>query len=212
MEFGNSFVREGFASRAKVSDPMRRTLKLTKSDHPFGKLFFVWNIEGSTVVRNLLLLAILLAVVAGVMQPFWPREVHVGVRYVTLTAALGLLGFTVFRFVLFFVLYAFGVDCWIFPNLWSDTAGFRDSFKPLYSFHVSGAKEPSRIVAIGILLWIGYLVATHSTDYDEYIASHRTFVEDLYAGTLLSDTSQTSKELIDVITLEKEIEELEKQL
>jgi len=170
-------------------------------------------------MRNLLLMVIVLAFFGLVLFPVWPQNAKVGVWYVSMTLLLVLLGFIITRLVLFFVLYAVGVDFWILPNFFADDAGFWDSFKPLYSFHASVQNIRDsyqyRLAVIICMVSCAYWVYTQPTEFDEFVASQRAFVDELYEGTLLSDKSQKEKEQIDKVvpdfaTVQRELDELEK--
>lgn len=218
---GKALLREGFTLKADLLDPKRRTLRPSNNNPKTfdDQSFYVWNFEGSTGMRNLLLAAIVLAFFGLVLFPVWPQNAKVGVWYVSMTLLLVLLGFIFTRLILFIWLYAFGIDFWILPNFFADDAGFWDSFKPLYSFHFSlqTLRETVlyRLAALAILISIGVWVYTQPTEFDEFVASQRAFVDELYEGTLLSDKSQKDKEQIDKVvpdmaTVQKELDELER--
>jgi translocation protein SEC62 len=220
-EVGNALLRENLVLKAGIQDKAKKILRINgQNPKQFDEnAFLVWNFEASTGMRNLLLLVIVLAFFGLVLFPVWPQSAKVGVWYISMTLLLVLLGFIIIRLVLFLVLYAVGIDFWILPNFFADDLGILESFRPTYSFNASwsNAKETwySRAAVVAFLAGTAYWVSTQPTDFDEFVASQRSFVEELYEGTLLADKSQKEKEQIDkavpdMATLQKEIEDLEK--
>lgn len=90
---------------------------------------------------------------------------------------------------------------------------FVESFQPYMSFEKSEDSRESliyRIAVVGLIVGFGYWVYTQPTELDEMLVIQRKFVEDLYAGNLLSDTSQEAKKDIDRII--PDLEELQRAL
>lgn len=91
-----------------------------------------------------------------------------------------------------------GYECWFLPNLFDETLSFGDSFKPLYSFEKTPAGQlPYRIGVAVAFFSFCYWAITQPSEFDGFVASQGDFLKDLYAGTLLSDTSQEEKDNID---------------
>jgi len=219
---GNALLREDLVVKAELHDRQKKTLRSARSNPKSFEpdAFLVWKFEGSTGMRNFLLMAIVVAFFGLVLFPVWPQGAKVGVWYVSMTLLLVLLGFIFSRIIVFCLFYAIGIDFWILPNFFADDAGFWDSFKPMYSFDASvqNIREtwPYRLTAFLGLLFVTYWVVTQPTEFDEFVASQRAFVDELYEGTLLADKSQKDKEQIDKVvpdlaTVQKELDELEKQ-
>lgn len=220
-DFGNALLREGLVMKAEVYDNKKQILRPTaQAPKEFDeKAFLVWTFEGSTGMRNLLLIAIVMAFFGLVLFPVWPQSAKVGVWYVSMTLLLVLLGFICIRLVLFLVLYAVGMDFWILPNFFADDLSIVESFRPLYSFSFSmedvSRTWPYRVAVILAIASSVFWFMTQPTEFDEFVASQRAFVDELYEGTLLSDKSQKEKEQIDKVvpdleSLEAELEELER--
>jgi len=219
---GNALLREDLVMKAEILDQKKKMLRPAHQNPKAFEgddSFLVWNFEGSTGMRNLLLIIIVLAFFGLVLFPVWPQNAKVGVWYVSMTLLLVLLGFITVRLVLFFILYAVGIDFWILPNFFADDAGFWDSFRPVYSFHFSlqNIKDSwqYRLAVVACVGAIVYWVYTQPTEFDEFVASQRAFVDELYEGTLLADKSQKEKEQIDKVipdyeTVQRELDELEK--
>lgn len=227
QQVGSALLKLKLVVKADTLDGKKRMLRACNAQdvHFDEKYFYVWNFEGSTGMRNLLLVVIVLAFFGLVLFPVWPQQAKVGVWYVSMTLLLALFGFICVRFVLFLFLYALGMDFWVLPNFFADDLGIVESFRPLYSFHLSkqNLKDtwPYRLAMCGLVVSLVYWIATQPTEFDEFVAQQRQFVDELYEGTLLSDKSQKEKDQIDRLTggssgaipnvadVQRELEELE---
>lgn len=67
-----------------------------------------------------------------------------------------------------------------------------------------------RVAVVGGILAFSYWVYTQPTELDELIGIQKKFVEDLYAGNLLSDESHKTENDIDRVI--PNLEEIERQL
>ena len=84
------------------------------------------------------------------------------------------------------------------PNLFDESLGFFDSFKPFYSFEAAKPGQlPYRIGVFVAFFSFCYWAVTQPSEFDGFRAAQGDFIKDLYAGTLLSDMSQEDKENID---------------
>lgn len=219
LEFARALLKEGLVVKAEQLDAKKKTLRMSQDQEFDEKAFLVWKFEGSTRMRNLLLGVIVASFFGLVLFPVWPQSAKVGVWYLSMTLLLVLTGFILLRVLLFFALYGMGIDFWILPNFFADDLGFFESFRPVYtvSFGVEEIKKswPYRVAVVACLAAAAYWVLTQPTEFDEFVASQRAFVDELYEGTLLSDKSQKEKEKIDKLvptaeSVEQELEELER--
>lgn len=227
-QFASALIKTKLVVKADMLDPKKKTLRPSASAASVEfdeKCFYVWSFEGSTGMRNLLLVVIVLAFFGLVLFPVWPQQAKVGVWYVSMTLLLVLFGFIVLRLVLFLVLFAVGVDFWVLPNFFADDLGVVESFRPAYTFacSVENIKQTFvyRLAVVGLLCSAAVWVYTQPTEFDEFMAQQRQFVDELYEGTLLSDKSQRDKDQIDRLTggahaaipaaeqVQKELDELE---
>jgi translocation protein SEC62 len=140
---------------------------------------------------------LVLTVLAVVLFPVWPTALKIGVWYVAVTLLLALLGLLFVRYSLALVAWVAGWELWLFPRLFDDTAGFRDSFRPV----VSAARAPSAgahpWLRVGMLLALVAFVAWASQapqEVEAFVATQRQLVDDLYSGALLADVSATAEE------------------
>jgi translocation protein SEC62 len=105
-----------------------------------------------------------------------------------------------------------GFDCWFLPNLFDESLGFVDSFKPVYSFEKTKDGQFMYRIGVGVAFFgFCYWAVTQPSEFDGYVQAQGDFIKDLYAGTLLSDVSQTDKENIDKPKMES-LEDLLKNL
>ena len=57
----------------------------------------------------------------------------------------------------------------------------------------------ARIGTFVVVLCLGYWMYIQPTEFDEYVSGTTAFMDDLYSGNLLSDTSQNAKDNVDTI-------------
>ena len=105
-----------------------------------------------------------------------------------------------------------GYDCWFLPNLFDEALGFVDSFKPVITFEKTKDGQLMYRLGVGVAFFgFCYWAVTQPSEFDGYVQAQGDFIKDLYAGTLLSDVSQTDKENIDKPRMES-LEDLLKNL
>ncbi len=213
-EVGKSLLRDGLVYRADKDDAKTRTLRPSESQDFDSSGFYVWRFDGSTTKKKMLLGAIVMGLLVAVTMPIWPERIRICVWYASVTAFSTMLGVCLARFVLFFVLYAVGVDFWILPNLLVDESQLHTVFRPLFSVSFSGTTSwPYRAAAATCVLATALWIAAQPTEFDEFVASNRAFMNDLYDGSLLAETSQKKKDMIDAVfsaeSLERELYEIE---
>jgi translocation protein SEC62 len=130
--------------------------------------------------------------------PIWPTFLKVFVWYMSVTLLIFIFFLITIRALAFLFIWILGYDFWFLPNLFDETLSFVDSFKPIYSFEATRAGQlPYRIGVFVAFFSFCYWAITQPSEFDGFVAAQGDFLKDLYAGTLLSDTSQESKENID---------------
>lgn len=152
---------------------------------------YVWIYENSSR-QKLYLLLIIAIVLFLTLYPVWPAIVRVGVWYLSVTLLLAILGTTVVQLTVFSLFWLLGYSFWILPNLWADDVPIMELFKPLYTFAKSegGGKWYLRLAFVGLVLGAGWWASQQPTsEWEELLAQQKKLVDDLYAGTLLSDGS-----------------------
>ncbi len=83
----------------------------------------------TTESKKLLTFGIIGGIIFLVLMPVWPLTLKIIVFYISLYTLIFLLGLIVLRFIIFTLCAIFGLNVWIFPNLFLDE-GFFGSFKP----------------------------------------------------------------------------------
>ena len=162
--------------------------------------FYVWDYEGDKTWTYIMLGVMLAVVFAVCLFPVWPHSLRVGAWYVSVTLLLFMLGFTIVRTVVFILSWLCGYSIWILPNVFDDDLSVSDSFKPLISMEQSSPGQSlTRVAVLGALAAMCYWVYTQPTEFDTFVGMQRQFVDDLYSGTLLSDTSQEHKDTLDEV-------------
>jgi len=105
-----------------------------------------------------------------------------------------------------------GYDFWFLPNLFDESLGFVESFKPVISFEKTKDGQLMYRLGVGVAFFgFCWWAVTQPSEFDGYVKAQGDFIKDLYAGTLLSDVSQTDKENIDKPKMES-LEDLLKTL
>lgn len=130
--------------------------------------------------------------------PIWPQFLRVFVWYMSVTLLLFIFGLVIGRASLFFLIWMLGYEFWFLPNLFDESLGFVDSFKPLYSFESTKAGQLPYRIGVGVAVFsFCWWAVTQPSEFDGFVSAQGDFLKDLYAGTLLSDVSQADKENID---------------
>ena len=123
--------------------------------------------------------------------PIWPNILKLVLWYISCTALIAIVLTIFVRWFLFLFVWVFGYEFWVLPNLFDEERTVVDSFKPLYSFEpTSPGQLWWRIAVAGGFVAFIYWAYTQPTEVDAFMKSNRQFVDDLYEGNLLSDTSQ----------------------
>jgi len=96
------------------------------------------------------------------------------------------------------MIWILGFDFWFLPNLFDESLGFVESFKPLYSLErTKGGQLPYRIgIAVAFFSFCWWAV-TQPSDFDRFVGGQKDFIKDIYTGRLITDMSQKDKENID---------------
>mmetsp|Transcript_28685 Transcript_28685/g.64078 ORF Transcript_28685/g.64078 Transcript_28685/m.64078 type:complete len:204 (-) Transcript_28685:295-906(-) len=130
--------------------------------------------------------------------PIWPDFLKIALWYLACTALVLILLTVIVRWFMFLFVWIFGYEFWILPNLFDEERSVVDSFKPLHSFEKTAPGQLWwRIGVLASFIWIGYWAYSQPTEFDDFLNSNKQFVDDLYDGSLLSDTSQWSRENMD---------------
>lgn len=144
--------------------------------------------------------------------PIWPNFLKVFSWYMSVSFLIFIFFLITFRGLLFMFVWILGFDLWFLPNLFDESLGFVDSFKPLISCEkTKGGQLPYRLGVAVAFFGFCWWAVTQPSEFDGYVQAQNDFIKDLYAGTLLSDTSHADKENIDKPKMES-LEDLLKSL
>jgi len=160
--------------------------------------YFTWIYEGDKSFSHVLTTILIAGFLFCVCFPIWPNFLKTFVWYMSVSLLIFIFFLVVVRALLFLFVWILGFDCWFLPNLFDESLGFVDSFKPVVSFEKTKAGQLYyRIgVAIGFFSFCWWAV-TQPSEFDGFVSAQGDFIKDLYAGRLLTDMSQKDKEDID---------------
>eukprot|EP00823_Brevimastigomonas_motovehiculus_P005791 TRINITY_DN4376_c0_g1_i1.p1 TRINITY_DN4376_c0_g1~~TRINITY_DN4376_c0_g1_i1.p1 ORF type:complete len:430 (-),score=98.26 TRINITY_DN4376_c0_g1_i1:20-1309(-) len=137
VALASALLENGFFIRAlrlkrdpDIDDYTRLKVNPSQSFELEGTFF--WRLEPSR--RHLYIQSILLVIFALVICLFkvWPLWMKIALYWISLTCLVALSSILVIRLVLFSVLWSIGFrGVWLFPNLFSDTMSFVETFTPL---------------------------------------------------------------------------------
>jgi len=159
---------------------------------------FVWLYEGDKTMSHLMTTGLIVGFLCCVCFPIWPSFLRVFVWYLSVTLLLFILGLVSLRSFIFLCVWLVGYEFWVLPNLFDESLGFVDSFKPVVSWERTKPGQLPYRIAVGVGFFsFCYWAVTQPSEFDGMVAAQQDFLKDLYAGTLLSDMSQKDKENID---------------
>lgn len=94
----------------------------------------MWNTPKPRGKLALFLFIGFIVAIAFMLFHLWPLWLKIGIWYFSFYTLVVLMGFILLRLIVWLVLFHFGVDFWILPNFFVDSAEIMDSFRPLLSF------------------------------------------------------------------------------
>mmetsp|Transcript_23139 Transcript_23139/g.91804 ORF Transcript_23139/g.91804 Transcript_23139/m.91804 type:complete len:258 (+) Transcript_23139:26-799(+) len=193
-----SLLRAGYIHRATRTGRGQLEFCDTQKWDPSGH--YVWDFEGSRGLSHLLTGLLIVGMLTVTCFPIWPHFLKVYLWYCSVTLLIFMISFISLRTLLFLNLWILGYEFWIFPNLFDESLSVIDSFKPAFSFDNGAPGQRyyrSALVAAAIAFFV--YCYNQPTDFDSFIAAQKDFVNDLYEGKLIADTSQQAKDDIDKI-------------
>jgi len=160
--------------------------------------YFTWIYEGDKTFSHLMTAGLVIGFLFCVCFPIWPTFLRVFVWYLSVTLLLFIFFLVTFRALLFLMVWILGWELWFLPNLFDESLGFVDSFKPLISSEPTKPGQLPYRLGVGVAFFsFCYWAVTQPSEFDGFVSAQGDFLKDLYAGTLLSDMSQEEKENID---------------
>ncbi|CAJ1943020.1 unnamed protein product [Cylindrotheca closterium] len=160
--------------------------------------YFTWIYEGDMTQSHMMTAALVIGFLCCVCFPIWPSFLRVFVWYLSVSFLLFIFLLITIRALLFLFVWMVGWEFWFLPNLFDESLGFTDSFKPVISCEPTLPGQLPYRLGVGIAFFsFCYWAVTQPSEFDGFVAAQGDFLKDLYAGTLLSDMSQEDKENID---------------
>jgi translocation protein SEC62 len=124
------------------------------------KMFYVLDIHRSKRSVYMWLTLVVVGILMYCLFPVWPVEVKIGVWWICYILLNLMVGIIVIRLVVYAFMYVFGVDFWVFPNLFDEKLGVLESFVPFVSFAKRTESMITLIVRACIFGFIAYLCWT----------------------------------------------------
>lgn len=160
--------------------------------------YFTWLYDGDKTMSHLMTAGLVLGFLFCVCFPIWPSFLRVFVWYMSVTLLLFIFFLVTSRAVLFLMVWIVGWECWFLPNLFDESLGFAESFKPVISCDATKPGQLPYRIGVGVAFFsFCYWAITQPSEFDGFVSAQGDFLKDLYAGTLLSDMSQEEKDNID---------------
>lgn len=94
------------------------------------KGFYGFEIYKSQTKMTVLAIVLAVSIIAIILFPLWPYTVKLGIFNILFYFSASMLAMIAVRLVLYIMLFPFGIDFWIFPNLFDDDASIIESFLP----------------------------------------------------------------------------------
>lgn len=160
--------------------------------------YFTWIYEGDMTQSHMMTAALVIGFLLCVCFPIWPSFLRVFVWYLSVSFLLFIFLLISVRALLFLFVWMVGWEFWFLPNLFDESLGFADSFKPVISCEATLPGQLPYRLGVGIAFFsFCYWAVTQPSEFDGFVSAQGDFLKDLYAGTLLSDMSQEDKDNID---------------
>lgn len=130
--------------------------------------FYILVYERNKKLQYVMLLGLILIVLVCCMFPVWPLKLKLSLWYLSVVLMTFVTMIIIGRLIAFVFFWFFGVDYWIFPNLFDEDCNVVESFYPVYSWVYRGDTWMIFIARLftAVLLTIGIhqLGRTHSVD------------------------------------------------
>mmetsp|Transcript_34332 Transcript_34332/g.33950 ORF Transcript_34332/g.33950 Transcript_34332/m.33950 type:complete len:244 (+) Transcript_34332:32-763(+) len=136
MELGDIFINNGLLkSFDRVKEEPQKykyPKKLVQAQFPMKeKGFYAFDIFKPQNKTAYLSIGLAVAVIAIILFPLWPYTVKLWIFSFLFYFSAIMLGLIFVRLLIFLLLFLFGIDFWIFPNMLDDDIAILDSFLPL---------------------------------------------------------------------------------
>lgn len=155
-------------------------------------LRFVWDYTGSNAKLIFWLTLLVLGGIGILLFPLWPYAMKRGAQLLSMTLLVIMVGTMILRLVIYGLAWIVGYELWVLPNLFDDN---KTLYWPLYSVEKSGPGQGLyRVGALAALALLGYYIYTQPTEFEQFVGAQRSFIADLYSGSLIGDINQAGKD------------------
>ena len=138
LGFITRVVDQAFKTKAEEVEPKKKSwpsrVGLADIQQFDSKGFYMIKYQEDGSLRHFLLGLVIVLTICMFMFPAWPLMLKIAAVHVLVALSTSLLALSVVRLILFVIVWCFGADFWLFPNLNDEYLGIIDSFKPVYSF------------------------------------------------------------------------------
>lgn len=149
-DFIHSFIEKGFFYRAQYK-PIKginekdengvykrpkwpKRLAMTSKQNFDKTSFYILVYERNKKLQYAMLIGLIIIVLICCMFPVWPLKLKLSLWFISVVLMTLISAIIVGRLVSFFFFWFFGVDYWIFPNLFDEDCNVIESFYPLHSW------------------------------------------------------------------------------
>lgn len=207
-------IQNDYFHRSEKVPGKRKYLMVSKNNIFEESGHYTWMYEGSMMWSNIATTVLIAAVIGFTMMPIWPTFAKKGLWWLSVTFLIFTIGFFAVRFILFTIIWIFGYEFWIYPNLLDESLSFFDSFKPAWALAKSGEGQGYyRLGLVGGMIGFVFWVMTQPTEFDTFLQGQKHFLDDLYNGNLLADAAavvaeQRKAKVMEKIRIIPKLEEL----
>lgn len=200
FENQNFFMKVNVVKEPGQKVPQKE-IRVVKNQKPWVELgYYVWIWDGDQMWNQVLTGLLVGCFLLVTCFPIWPNFMKLALWYLSVTLLIVMFVTLTIRFIMFLFVWIFGFEFWVLPNLFDESLTVVDSFKPLYSFEKTKSGQMWwRLAVFGGFASFCWWAYTQPTEFDDFVVANRQFVDDLYEGNLLSDTSQMMKDNIDSV-------------
>lgn len=149
-DFIHSYIQKGFFYRAQYK-PIKginekdenglykrpkwpKRLVMTTKQNFDSTSFYILVYERNKKLQYAMLIGLIVVVLICCMFPVWPLKLKLSLWFISVVLMTAISAIIVGRLVSFFFFWFFGVDYWIFPNLFDEDCNVIESFYPIHSW------------------------------------------------------------------------------
>ena len=183
------------------------------------KGFYSFEIVKSQTKMTVLAIVLAISIIAIILFPLWPYEMKLVIFNIMFYFSASMLTLMLVRLVIYLVLFLFGLDFWIFPNMLCDEMPIIESFYQILAFQRRGDGWPLFFFRMLLILCIaayGYNEAGFNFSIAQTVEIYTdafNWGRDKMVGNAtnqLQYTGQGHQSLDDILKMTEEYEQEEK--